>query len=244
MLTIAYTAVALLAFSVLLWSIRLYREHRDVGILMVMAPLLLLWYDSLLIGIGRYLGENELHIGLSWIRYTAHLLLLPAWTIAAGSIARRAELRFSKPKWVMAIFCIGATIFVIEGVLEIITLKLYPACVKDTLRYVSYVSEAQACRPEMAGLGAKPSGPPLVATMPTFLFLILGLILLIKDRWPWLLAGSLVMLAMAFVPQAIAGPLFSNMAEPVIAVGAILTLRHYLLRRQAEPTFARQIHQK
>lgn len=238
MVSLIFMAVSLVAMAVLIWSIRLYRDHRDVGFLLLIAPLSLLWFDSMIMGLGSTIGESQLHEQISHIRYISHLLLLPAWTIAAGVIARRARLRFAQPKWVMALFCIAATALFVSGLLEVLQLKLYPACIQGTLRYVSFVADGQACRAGMEGLGEAPSGPPLVSILPVFLFLGIGLALLVRDRWPWLVVGSVIMIIMAVVPQSIAGPLFSNIAEPIIAAAALLTLRQSLLQHPLEPAFA------
>ena len=234
MVSIGYFAVAMVAMVVLIWSIGLYRTHRDAAFLLIMAPLLLLWFDSALIGLGAAIGEGETLRSLSWIRYVAHALLLPFWIIAAGSIARRAGFRWAKNKWVMATFCLAATVIFAEGLIELFAMELYPACVAGSLRYVTYISEGQACRLGMEGLGLKPSGPPWAAIVPTFLFMIIGIAVWMRLRWPWLLAGSVCMLGFAAVPGSLAGPLFSNMGEPIIAAGALITLKFLLERRANE----------
>ena len=228
MISLAFIAISLVAFLCLVWGIRLYLQNRDIVFLLILAPLCLLWYDSLIIGIGHWFGAGDLLKSLSWPRYIAHSLLLPFWIIAAGALARRADFNWAKSKWVMAMFCLFGTAGIGMGVLEIMQLELFPACMHGTVRYVPFVVEAQACRPELAGLGHAPSGPPIVPILSTVLFLILGIVLWAKRKWPWLFLGSLFMFIMAGMPQSIAGPLLSNIAEPVIAAAALLTARRFI----------------
>ena len=225
MISALYLCIGVAALAVLVLGIKLYGKHRDIVFLLILAPLTLLWYDSFIIGIGGWIGEESLLKTLSWPRYIAHELLLPFWIIAAGALARRANFNWTKSKSVMAVFCLVGTAGILFGAKELLTLEIFPACLHGTLRYVPFVSEAQACRPDMVGLGHVPSGPPIIPIFSTLLFLVLGLMLWVQRKWPWLFLGTLIMFMMAGMPQSIAGPLFSNIAEPILAMAALITAR-------------------
>ena len=229
MVTGLYLLISLAALACLVWSVRILRAGWDFAVFLIALPLSLLWYDSFLIATGRFIGEGEVLLALSWPRYIAHAVFLPAWIAAAGLIARRADLSWAQPVFVTAIFFLLALGGFGLGVLELLSMELYPVCLNGTLRYVTYVSEGQACEAATAGLGHAPQGPPIVPVVATILFLIIGIMLWISQKWPWLALGSIVMFAMAGMPQSIAGPLLANMAEPLIAAAALLTARRFQL---------------
>jgi len=231
LINITYLCISIAAFLTFIWGLKQWNSYRDVVFLLILAPVCLLWYDSLIIGIGSWIGEGSTLKTLSWPRYITHEILLPFWIIAAGALARRADFNWAKSKVVMALFCLVGTLGFAMGVMELLKIELFPACLKGTVRYVTYVSEAQACSVDMIGAGHAPSGPPIIPILSTVLFLIIGLIMWAKRRWPWLLLGSILMFVMAGMPQSIAGPLLSNIAEPVIAFAALLTARHFILTK-------------
>lgn len=222
-----YILISLAALACLVWAVRILRRRLDVAVLLIALPLSLLWYDSFLIATGSFLGEGDLLLALSWPRYIAHGLLLPAWIAAAGLLASRGGLGWAQAFAVRAVFFLLALGGVGLGAAELMSMELFPACLNGTLRYVTYVSEAQACEPAMAGLGHAPQGPPIVPVVATILFLIIGIFLWVGQKWPWLALGSIVMFAMAGMPQSIAGPLLANMAEPLIAAAALMTARRF-----------------
>lgn len=227
MVTIAYFIISAIAFACLVWGFSLYRKHGDLLFLLLITPLSLLWYDSFIIATGRYIGEGDLLLALSWPRFIAHGLLLPAWIAAAGLMARRAGLGWAKPVWVQAIFWLLAAGGVALGAMELMALELFPACMKGTLRYVPYVSDGQACVAGMEGLGHAPSGPPVVPVVSTLFFLVIGVMIWLKHKMAWLFLGSLAMFVMAGMPQSIAGPLLANSAEPLIALAVLWTARRF-----------------
>lgn len=228
MISFLYLAISLVALVCLIWGIKLYLRFRDIVFLLILAPLFLLWYDCFIIGIGHMIGEGEILKTLSWPRYIAHALLLPTWIIAAGALARRADFDWAKSRWVMGLFCLLGTAGMGLGVVGLLQLELFPACQGGTLRFVPHVSDHNTCRAGMAGLGHAPTGPPPIPILSTVLFLIIGLMMWIRRKWPWLFLGSLFMFFMAAMPQSIAGPLLSNIAEPIIAAAALFTARHFL----------------
>ena len=59
MLSAAYLLIAIVDFGVLLWAARCYLRYRSNGLLFATLPLLLLWYDNVVIGIGSTLGEGR-----------------------------------------------------------------------------------------------------------------------------------------------------------------------------------------
>ena len=228
MTTLLYFLISLVAFFVLLYGIKQYRQYKDVVFLLILSTLIFLWYDSFIIAIGSFIGAGPLLEALSWPRFIAHLLLLPIWIIAAGALARRAGFKWAEPKFIMALFCLIGTAGIAMGAMELLKLELFPACMRGTVRYVTFVADAQACSADMAGSGHAPTGPPIAPILATLLFLIVGLMMWVWRSWPWLFLGSLFMFVMAGMPQSIAGPLLSNVAEPVIAFAALLTAKHFM----------------
>ena len=219
--TIGYTIIAIVNFGLLLWCIRLLRQTKSWLSLCVMLPMTLLWFDSIIIGYGKYIGEGDTLLMLSYPRYWSHALLLPAMYVSAILIAKEAGFKILGSDLAVKLSIVFALcLSAYDGYLTSLN-EYFPLCVADTLRYATSVSAAQACYPEQIGMGS--SHFPFAPIGAIVLLLILGVMLWVRHKWPWLAVGSAVMFGVNGVPQDIAGPIFSNMGEPVISGALIWT---------------------
>ena len=211
MITFGYSVIAVIAFSCFVFGVRTYISEPNKILFLILINTSLLWFDSFVIAIGQFLGEGNLLLIATYIRYSAHWLMLPLLFIAAGMILRGADFKFASNKYVMGLFYILALFFIIEDFRHIFIVDFYPACYGDTLRYVTKVPIGQACTPGMEGTGMGVS--PAAAILLTLILLVSGIAIWIKHKWPWLAVGCFIMF-LAAQPTAI-GPILSNAGEPI-----------------------------
>lgn len=229
MLSALFLLFAVVHVVILVWTIRFWRETRSSTVLMAMMPLLLLWYDCLIIGIGRFIGPGEVLEALNLPRYWAHWLLTPLWIIAAGGMLRLAGVRWAQHKWVMGGFCLLAVAMIAMEIPLFWTLELHPVCFMDTVRYAEAVSANALCfEGQEVVRGSGPPPPPIITNI---VLLIAGVAIWIRCRWPWLTLASLVMFFAAAVPPSLTGPAPGNFGEIVLALGILATIRFLLARR-------------
>jgi len=223
MLSALFIVFALVHIAILVWTIRFWRQTRSTTVLMAMMPLLLLWYDCLIIGTGRWLGPSDLLYALSLPRYWAHWLFTPMWIIAAGGMLRLADVSWAKPRWVMGGFCLLAVGMVAIEIPLFFTLELRPVCFMDTVRYAEAVSANALCFADQEVV--RSSGPPLPPVVTNIVLLITGGFIWAKLRWPWLSVGSVLMFMAAAVPASLASPAVGNLGEILLAVSILATIR-------------------
>jgi len=225
MLSIAFLVVAVVDFGVLVWALRLYRQYPSTAQWLATAPLGLLWYDNVVIGIGGMLGEGELLIALNTVRFLGHYILLPFTIIAIGSMAKQAGFAWAQPKIVLAAFCSLATYFMLHDLWLFYNSTFYPSCFGDVLRYTTHISESTACGPD-AVIGSGKSIPPIPAISLSVMMILFGGYLWFKIGYKWLFLGSLAALGFFAVPYGPTGGIFSNVGEPIISAVILLAAAH------------------
>lgn len=233
MLSIIFLLFAAVHLTLWLWGWRGWaRTGRPVALFVVLFSGTLLWYDNFRIGIGRFIGEGEVVKALAVPAFAWHWSMLPLLVIAAGSIARLADLNWAKSKLAMGAFCAVAAAMMAYDIPHIFTMELHPACIADTLRYSTNVNEAQLCGPDDEVV--RGAGAALVAIATNVVVLAVGIALWIQRGWPWLAAGSAAMFiaAGAFARSYWALPI-SNFGEILITLGLIVTALHFARARAA-----------
>ncbi|MCE7902669.1 MAG: hypothetical protein DYH20_08450 [Gammaproteobacteria bacterium PRO9] len=203
MLSYVFLAYAVIHLTIWLWGWKLWAAHgRPVALLLVLVSGTLLFYDNFRIGIGRFLGEGGLLYNLSVPAFAWHWSMLPLLVIAAGSIARLAD---------------------IPG---IFSMELHPACLADTLRYSTSVRADQVC----PGGTTIPGGADaaFVAIITNVIVLVVGIVLWVQRRWPWMAVGAGLMFiaAGAFAGHRY-GLVIANLGEIAITLGLIATCVHF-----------------
>lgn len=225
MLSAAYLFIALVDFGVLLWAARHCLRYRTNGLFFATLPLLLLWYDNAVIGIGSTLGEGPLLMNLNTVRFLAHYISLPMTFIAIGAMAREAGFRLAQRKSMMVAFCLLAVCFIVHDLWLFSQSTFYPSCFADTLRYTTHIAEYTACGPD-AEIGAGRSIPPIPAITLTNMLIVFGIFLWRRTGWKWLTLGSIGAMAFFAVPYAQTGGIFGNIGEPIITAVIIATAVH------------------
>lgn len=232
MITIGYLIIAAAAFTCLIWCLRAYMEQKTTVLLLTLIPLLFLWFDSFAVATGRFIGEGPIMLGVTYLRYAWHWGTLPLLIIVAGILLRRAGFLFAQNKIVMGLFCALAVFFIVYDFRYIFIVDFYPACFAETLRYVTKVSETQACSPDMAGVGMSVS--PAAAILTNLILMAVGIAIWVRHKWPWLAIGCMIMFAAAAVPQSLVGPIVGNMGEPIFNFAVVAAAIRYGGRKQQD----------
>ena len=204
MYSFAFLIVAALQLWFAAQAWRLYRRQPNWYILLGLANLLALFYDCLIIGLGRFIGASELLHLLNAPRFIAHALITPLLIIFIFGVARRVGLGWAHSRTAHALFCVFALFLVLVGARPgIWHLSLQPKVYEDTLRYVN-VAEV---------------GPPLPAILVIIVFLIIGAMLWVRTKSPWVFLGALFMFICA--PLGAKLPLVGNIGELGISAAII-----------------------
>ena len=224
MLSTAFLLVAVIDFALLIWALKLCNQYRTPALILATLPITLMWFDNLTIGLGSMIGEGNLLIGMNYIRFYSHYILLPFTFIAIGSMARQAGFAWAQPKWVMAIFCMLATFFMVDDVWRFQDKTFYPACFADTLRYTTHINEYTACSPDALPVGE--AMPPIAPITLTVMMIVFGIFMWVQRGWKWLVLGSVGTMILFAIPYSQSGGIFSNVGEPIICGVIILTAAH------------------
>lgn len=229
MLSFTFFVFAVIHLVIWFWGWKNWARYgRPRGLFLVLFGGTLLWYDNFRIGIGRFIGEGELLQTMTVPAFAWHWTMLPLLVIAAGSIAKSAGLKWAQPKLVMGAFCLLASVLIALDVPYLFQIDLYPACVADTVRYTTRVSELQFCSADSVVVNGV--GSPFVAIATNVIVLIVGIVMWIQRGWPWLTLGSGAMFFAAGGGPAIA-PYWAlpiaNFGEILFTLGMITTAIHF-----------------
>lgn len=213
MLTILYL-VFVAAFAYLTWqTVGLYQNKRSSYTLLLLIVLAGLAYDTLVILIGRFVGEGDLLKALNAGRYLVHALATPGMIVFGFGVLRRAGVEWAQSRTTHITVCTFTTMFIIMGVYsDVFALDLHSRSVMDTLRYVNE-----------GGL----KGPPIPAIATIIFLIIAGISLWRSTGWWWLAAGAVFMFLAAGIGM---GDNFyiGNLGEVVLGIGNVLTARKFL----------------
>lgn len=213
MLTILYV-VFVAAFAYLTWqTVGLYRNKRSSYTLLLLIVLAGLAYDTLIILLGRFIGEGSLLKTLNAGRYLVHGLATPAMIVFGFGVLRNAGVKWAQSRTTHIVVCVFTTLLIALGVYsDVIALELQSRTVMDTLRYVNE-----------GGM----KGPPIPAILTIIFLIVAGISLWRNTGWRWLAAGSIFMFIAAGAGM---GDTFyiGNLGEVVLGIGNVLTARKFL----------------
>jgi hypothetical protein len=240
MLSFVFLAYAVIHHAVYFWGWARWRElGRPTALFLVLFGATLLWYDNFRIGTGRFVGEGSTLYAMSVPAFAWHWSMLPILVIAAGSVARLADLDWARNKIVMALFCVAGVGLATLDIPKIFSMDLHVACLADTVRYTTTVKPGQLCRATDTVV-SEGADAALVAIITNVVVLGVGIALWVQRRWPWLAFGSGVMFVAAggFARSRWALPV-ANLGEIFINTSFVLTCVHFARVRAARPRNAR-----
>ncbi len=228
MLSYLFLAYAAIHLGLWLWGWRLWAQTgRPVALFLVLFGATLLFYDNLRIGLGRFIGPGETLYALSVPAFAWHWSMLPLLVIAAGAVARQADVAWAGHRLVMGAFCAVAVALSAHDIPKIFEMDLRVACLADTVRYSTNVAAAQLCSPADQPFSSG-AGTALVAIITNLIVLAVGIVLWVRRKWPWLAIGSGAMFiaAGAFLRSPWSLPI-GNFGEICITLSFILTCAHF-----------------
>ncbi|MEL7409323.1 MAG: DUF1350 family protein, partial [Cyanobacteria bacterium J06558_2] len=193
------------------WSIRLWLQSRSIAMIVLPIILISLTYDNFLLAGGSLIGEGELLLFLSQIRFLVHYISLPFLIVVGVELANRAGAGWAIPltRWLGWILASALAIFDIFT--RYVGLDLQPVYFAGVLRYTT----------ETGGL-------PIVSISVTCFVVLIGLGFWIrtKGRWTWLFWGNLIGLVGNALPISQFGTLPGSGAEFVMVSLLLLTERY------------------
>lgn len=211
MLSLFFATAA--AIHVLMLSMTL-RLRAGTAEWIVRALVLGLIWDNTILALSPVAFDESWYRGANWLRYFAHVILLPPLAFAALVIARRAGIDWAAgnaARWSCLLFVVAAMCFGL--VTEVADLTM----VRETLyghdRYVS-----------------ADASPPIATIVVNLVVLLLAAAIWRKAGWPWLLAAAVFI----FLVNGLAvgndwSILAGNLAEIVFLAGWVATLFRFRL---------------
>ncbi|NJN43339.1 MAG: hypothetical protein HC806_00410 [Anaerolineae bacterium] len=207
-----YTLAHLWLFLRLL-RLRRRADGRMVGALILQVVILGLIYDSLIISIGRWLGEGELLLRLNEGRFLVHAVFTPLLMVTTLYFANRGEVQIAKNRFsVVVVWLAGFSLIGFGLVTEfVLQSDFIPSEFMGTLRYVHANSIL-----------------PFPSILTIIVIVILGALIWRKMKWPWVFLGGLVMFIGSAVPTSIVGPVVGSGVE-VFLIGCLVATEQRLL---------------
>ena len=210
MLTAVYLILSAL-FVVLVWQVS--KMKRDNYVLLLLLVLAGLFYDTLIIGIGKFIGEGGLLKTLNAGRFYVHALLTPTMMIFGFGILRKARVKWAQSRTTHIVICVFTTLLIALGAYsDILRLDLQTKTIADTLRYVNE-----------GGL----KGPPIPAILTIIFLIVAGISLWRNTGWLWLAIGGIVMFIAAGAGM---GDMFyiGNLGEVILGFANVATAKKFL----------------
>jgi len=210
MLTALYLILSVM-FVFLVWQASIIK--RDGYVWLLLLVLAGLFYDTLIIGLGKFIGEGDLLKALNAGRFYVHALLTPTMIIFGFGVLRNAGVKWAQAGTAHLAICVFATLLIVLGAYsDILRLDLQTKSVADSLRYVN------------AG-GLK--GPPIPAILAILFLLIAGFSLWRNTGWKWLAIGAIVMFIFAGAGMGNSFYL-GNLGEVILGFANVATARKFL----------------
>lgn len=183
-------------------------------------------YDNVMIAFGHLIGFGDLLLSLNYPRFCIHETVTPFLLVATAALGQRAGIRWCGHLNVRLLLWAAAIVFSILGGLHLFELQLQEACFEGTQRYASSTPPAQFCFDGQ--VSGKSLGPPIPAVLACVLAIIIGVQMLLRDKFPWYLLSSLFMFAAAGLgPMLARGFTLGNGGEVVLQFGSALAIACY-----------------
>ena len=210
MLTALYLILSAL-FTYLIWQTSTIKKNNYA--LLLLLVLIGLFYDTFIIGIGRFIGEGDLLKTLNAGRFYVHTLLTPTMIIFGFGVLRKAGVNWAQNKTAHILICVFATLLIALGAYsDILQLDLQTKTIADILRYTNE-----------GGI----KGPPIPAILTIIFLIIAGISLWRNTGWKWLAIGAILMFIAAGAGM---GDKFyiGNVGEVILGFTNVYTARKFL----------------
>ena len=209
-----YALYALVYVGVAVWAVMLWFQTRRVGVLILLAVTLGVFYDNLILALGNLIGAGSLLQMLSVPRFALHQLILP-WVIVAATLqARDAGIGWAQGKRALWISIGASVVLMLFGVVtRVLLLELKPEVMDGVMRYVA----------------ARSYGPPLVSIVSLAYAGVVGFFLWRKMDWVWVLVTAVLVFVGESIPDESLRRLLGSGVEVLWLVAMLATERHLAL---------------
>lgn len=207
--TILFGGYVVVYLALLAWGLALAARHRwwtpaNLPLLVVLG----LIYDNAVISAGRAIGEGALLEGLSLGRFWIHALVTPLLVVFAWHALARSGAAWAKPRAAGVVAVVVAAGLVVLELTHVVGIELAP---RDEYGALSYAE-------------ADPSGGPAVMVLLVSLaLLVAGAVVWWRQRWPWLLVGTLLMVVGSAVEIPVESGAVTNAFEVVLLTSVLAT---------------------
>lgn len=176
--TVIYFLLAIGYLCLFIWGLILSKNRllnlNNVLLLVIIG----LIYDNSIIALGTLIGEGKLLKGLSYVRFLLHALFTPTLILFAFSICFKLGLPWAQKKyWKVIFILLTFGLILYELLTSVFGLKLQAKEENGLLTYESIDSAI-----------------PVMVISVTLVFLIVGIILIKKFQFSWLLIGTIIMI--------------------------------------------------
>ncbi len=204
MTTILFIIAGAIQLYLLFVMIGQYKKSRSPYLAFPLLVIAALVADNWIVGFGKFIGEGSLLMFLNSIRFVTHAVFTSFGMIFAFGILKRIGVSFAKNKTVHAAVCIFVTIITTLGIyMDVYKLQLLFKEENGTMRYVN------------DGIHI----PPIPAIITIIFFIIVGIIVWVKTKSPWVFVGSLIMFILASVGTKM--PILGNIGEIAFVLAMI-----------------------
>ncbi|MCM3128915.1 hypothetical protein ACFQ3J_09300 [Paenibacillus provencensis] len=172
-----------------------------------------LTYDNGIIAAGETIGEGKLLVTLSSLRFWLHAFVTPTLVLVGYDI-----LKYSGARWGQHRAAQIAAWLTTAGLIvyQIVTSTLYEMQhLTSTYEYgvLRYTAEGQ-------------TGPPIMVIIVGIILLVIGIIVLMRQKWAWLLVGTGLLFIGQLIPIPIESSGATNIFELILILSIWLTIRH------------------
>jgi hypothetical protein len=205
MTTFLFILAGAIQLFLLVVLIKQYKQSKSPYLAFPILVTAALVVDNWVVGFGKFIGEGTFLMFLNSIRFITHALFTSFGMIFAFGILKRIGVGFAQKKSVHAAVCIFVTLVTFLGIyMDVYKLQLLLKIENDTMRYINDGFHL----------------PPIPAIITIIFFMIVGIIVWIKTKSPWVFLGSLVMFILA--PLGFRIPILGNIGE-IAFVGAMIS---------------------
>jgi len=162
-------------------------------------------YDNGIIAAGNIIGEGELLIFLSSLRFWLHAFATPSLVLVSYHILRCSGAKFAKNSitnmaaWLITL---GLVIY------QVVSSTLYE------VKNLTSIQEYGVLRYTAEGH----YGPPMMVIIVGIMLLFVGIIVLVKQKWVWLFVGTTLLFVGQLIPFPVESGASTNVFELILIV--------------------------
>ena len=201
-----------IAYTVLLfWGIALIaRRRRMLPSDLVLLVVLALVYDNAVLAAGVLIGEGPALELMNGLRFWFHAFVTPLLVLVGWHTGARTGARWARSGWTAATAgLLTAGLIVWELAVGTVGMEL---SLRDEYGALSYTNTNA------------PEGPPLMALVVVAVLLVAGILVWVKQRWPWLAVASVIMVAGTAIPWSLPSGAITNLFELMLLIGIVATV--------------------